>query len=247
MIRRILAAAAVLIVIVSLAGDIPARVELAAGAEAAEHESEATEQETEAEKEQEGEEEEEGEEGPAGADHWFAAQRLYPYTSNPALGAAYGAAQTASVRARAATKAGLAAAWQALGPANIGGRVTDLVVDPVRTDTVYAGAATGGVWRSTNGGQTFTSVWPGTLTPSVGALAITSSGTLYAGTGEGNPGGGSVTFPGNGVYRSTDGGATWARFGSGMPLVNVTDLYVAPDASKVRASTFGRGFWELMP
>jgi hypothetical protein len=153
------------------------------------------------------------EQGPAGADQWFTAQRLYPYRSNPSLGAAYLTAQDQTVRLRAAAGPSIAAAWQPLGPTNIGGRITDLVADPTRADTVYAGAATGGVWRSTNAGQTFTSSWPANLTPSIGALAITPTGTLYAGTGEGNPGGGSVTFPGNGVYRSTDGGASWAPAG----------------------------------
>ena len=154
--------------------------------------------------------------GPGGGDHWFVTQRLYPYRPGPAIGESFTAAQTqARTRASAARTEGLAiaAAWQPLGPANVGGRVTDLVVDPVRADTVYAGAATGGVWRSTNAGTSFTSVWPATLTPSIGALAIATDGTLYAGTGEGNPGGGSVTFPGNGVYRSADGGATWTQRG----------------------------------
>src|SRR6266545_4036130 len=117
-------------------------------------------------------------------------------------------------RCLAAAVIGLAAAaWQSLGPANIGGRVTDLAVDPTRTDTVYAGAATGGVWKSVDAGRTFVSAWNAALAPSIGALAITGSGVLYAGTGEGNPGGGSVTFPGNGVYRSADGGATWTSVG----------------------------------
>ena len=57
-------------------------------------------------------------------------------------------------------------------------------------------------------------------------------GTLYVGTHLG-------------VYRSTDGGGAWSRFGSGMPLVNVEDLYISPDATLVRAATFGRGFWQL--
>jgi len=162
-----------------------------------------------------GEEDEGPGSGPAGSDQWFAAQRLYPFRSPVALEAGYRAAQDQAVRAATAPRAaGLAAAaWQPLGPANIGGRVTDLVVDPVRPDTVYAGAATGGVWRSTDAGRTFSRAWPATVTPSIGALAITPSGTLYAGTGEGNPGGGSVTFPGNGVFRSTDGGTTWAPAG----------------------------------
>jgi hypothetical protein len=47
------------------------------------------------------------------------------------------------------------------------------------------------------------------------------------------------------ILHTTDGGATWARWGSGLPFVNVTDIWVAPDSSKVRLATFGRGFWEL--
>src|SRR5205823_2549454 len=95
-----------------------------------------------------GEEDEGPGSGPAGSDQWFAAQRLYPFRSPVALEAGYRAAQDQAVRAATAPRAaGLAAAaWQPLGPANIGGRVTDLVVDPVRPDTVSAGAATGGVW-----------------------------------------------------------------------------------------------------
>lgn len=48
-----------------------------------------------------------------------------------------------------------------------------------------------------------------------------------------------------GVYETTDGGASWHLFGSGMPLVNVTDLYMPPDGSFLRVSTFGRGVWEI--
>jgi len=58
-----------------------------------------------------------------------------------------------------------------------------------------------------------------------------------------------VLFAGThlGVYRSTDGGVTWVRFGNGMPLVNVTGLYISPSGGLVRAATYGRGFWELTP
>ena len=47
----------------------------------------------------------------------------------------------------------------------------------------------------------------------MGALLITSNGTLFAGTGEANPGGGSITYGGGGIYRSLDGGATWQLVG----------------------------------
>src|SRR6266540_4049341 len=172
----------------------------------------------EAEEHQEaGEHEEAGghEAGPAGSDQWFAAQRLYPFTGQPSLDAAYRTAVDQAATAALAPRAAALAAgpWQPLGPSNIGGRITDAVVDPVRSNTVYAGAATGGVWRSTDGGVTFRRSWPATLTPSIGALAVTPAGAVYAGTGEGNPGGGSVTFPGNGVFRSTDGGTTWTPAG----------------------------------
>jgi len=103
--------------------------------------------------------------------------------------------------------------WSLVGPTNIGGRVTDLVVDPRHADTLYAAASGGGVWRSTDAGATFHTAWPTDTTQTIGALAMGRDGTLWAGTGEANPSGGGLTFFGDGVYRSTDGGRHWARWG----------------------------------
>jgi photosystem II stability/assembly factor-like uncharacterized protein len=50
-----------------------------------------------------------------------------------------------------------------------------------------------------------------------------------------------------GVYRTTDQGANWDRFGVGFPFVRVTDLFIAKNGSLLRAATFGRGVWELYP
>jgi photosystem II stability/assembly factor-like uncharacterized protein len=69
------------------------------------------------------------------------------------------------------------------------------------------------VWRTLDGGDTFEPAWPDDLTQAIGALAITPAGTLLAGTGELNPGGGSITFGGTGLYRSTDGGDSWSLVG----------------------------------
>ena len=130
-------------------------------------------------------------------------------------------ARAQAVRARAAARAptagqaaaAVAASWQFVGPTNIGGRIVDVAVDPVAPDTIYVAAATGGVWKSTDAGARFDPVWPASHPQSMGALVITSAGTLFAGVGEANPGGGSITYGGSGVYRSLDRGATWERVG----------------------------------
>jgi photosystem II stability/assembly factor-like uncharacterized protein len=103
--------------------------------------------------------------------------------------------------------------WTFEGPEVIGGRITDLAVDPLAANTLYGAAATGGVWKSTDAGATFKTAWPKALSQALGALAITSGGKLYAGTGESNPGGGSLSFGGKGVYASTNGGAHWKPLG----------------------------------
>ena len=149
-----------------------------------------------------------------GAD-WMFVQRRGSSTTVP--GAAY---RRALREARASAARTLlerpdvaAAEWENLGPTNIGGRVVDVAVDPTKDDTVYAATASGGVWRSTDAATTFKPAWPAGQTQAMGALAIARDGTIYAGTGEANPGGGSITYGGNGLYRSTDGGKSWTYLG----------------------------------
>ncbi len=103
--------------------------------------------------------------------------------------------------------------WALVGPTNIGGRVTALTLDEHAKDVVYAAAASGGVWKSTDAGQTFATAWPDDGTQAMGALATGPDGTLYAGTGEVNPGGGSLTYGGTGLYASTNGGGSWTHLG----------------------------------
>lgn len=121
-----------------------------------------------------------------------------------------------------------ASSWRSVGPnplnfdepgypsgaAGLGqgsGRVSALAIDPrdLMRNTVYVGAAAGGVWRSTDGGTTWTSVFDAQATQSIGALAVAPNGWVYAGTGEPNTG--TDNYAGVGVYRSKDDGATWER------------------------------------
>ncbi|MFN3305676.1 MAG: VPS10 domain-containing protein [Candidatus Kapaibacteriota bacterium] len=100
-----------------------------------------------------------------------------------------------------------------LGPAVFGGRVSDLAVNPNNKNEFYVGVASGGIWKTTNAGVTFTSVFDNYGSFSIGCLTIDPSNphTIWAGTGENNSQR-SVSW-GDGVYKSTDGGKTWKNMG----------------------------------
>jgi photosystem II stability/assembly factor-like uncharacterized protein len=117
--------------------------------------------------------------------------------------------------AHAAIDPGLLAGMSArsIGPAGMSGRVASVVAVESNPNIVYAGAAAGGVWKSVNGGLTWTPVFDDQPVASIGAIAVAPSNpdVVWVGTGEANPRN-SVSV-GNGVYRSLDGGRTWSHLG----------------------------------
>ena len=102
--------------------------------------------------------------------------------------------------------------WTELGPSNIGGRIRDVAADPTTQGVVYIATGSGGLWKSTDGGATLRHRVGHHLPQSMGAVAVDSKGVVWAGTGEADHGGGSAYY-GNGIYKSTDGGATWTNMG----------------------------------
>ena len=127
-------------------------------------------------------------------------------------------------------------AWQLAGPTNVGGRVTDIEMFVDDLNTIFVGTASGGIFKSSNRGTTWTPIFDNEATLSIGDMAIASDKSIYVGTGEANAGGGSLAYDGVGVYKSTDQGNTWewkglAEVGSiGQVVVNPNnpaEVYVA--------------------
>jgi len=100
-------------------------------------------------------------------------------------------------------------AWVNMGPVNGAGRCVAIAPHPTQEGTVLVGAAGGGVWRTTDGGQTWTPLTDGVPDLAVGAIAYAPSdpNVVYVGTGEG--GWGIDFIAGIGLLRSEDGGETW--------------------------------------
>ena len=116
----------------------------------------------------------------------------------------------------------MAQTWAARGPNNQGGRTRALALDvsDPAYNTILAGGASGGLWRSTNGGASWTRTTSVDEHPSVTTIAQdtrpTRTATWYYGTGEngGSAGGGSASYLGRGVWKSTNGGTSWALLAS---------------------------------
>ncbi|MFY9607479.1 MAG: hypothetical protein WAU45_02550, partial [Blastocatellia bacterium] len=103
--------------------------------------------------------------------------------------------------------------WRSIGPCNMGGRTADVEGVAGNPNIVYVGTASGGVWKTTNAGTTWTPIFEKQGTISVGDIAVQagSPDVVWVGTGESNTRN-SVSF-GDGVYRSNDGGKSWTHMG----------------------------------
>lgn len=197
-----------------------------------------------------------------GRDNWFWSQRAFPFNDIPAD------ARRDAWNARPIIK-GMsteALTWQSIGPVSTAssflaqwgstsGRISAIAIDPNNAQTLLIGSPTGGLWRSTNGGTSFTPVADNLTDVSIGSIAFAPSNTqiVYAGAGDGN----NRNYFGNGVLKSTDGGQTWAKVsdntltGPGVIRQVAVDpadptLVYAIQYTRVDTATnnrFASGFW----
>jgi photosystem II stability/assembly factor-like uncharacterized protein len=128
---------------------------------------------------------------------------------------------------------------RAVGPALMSGRISAIAVHPDDKQTWYVGVASGGVWKTTNAGITFTPVFQNEASYSIGAVVIDAAhpNTIWVGTGEANNQR-SVGW-GDGLYRSDDAGRTWRNVGL-KTSEHIGRIVVDPrDSNVVFAAAYG--------
>ncbi|MEI2611243.1 MAG: hypothetical protein V9G20_21640 [Candidatus Promineifilaceae bacterium] len=134
--------------------------------------------------------------------------------------------------------------WEWLGPGNIGGRVRAILIHPTAPQNMWASSVSGGIWHSSDSGATWQPVDDFMTNLAVSTLIMdpTNSNVMYAGTGEGFYNVDAIR--GAGVFKSTDGGITWAQ----LAPTNTSDWYsvnrlaIAYDGSTLLAAT-SSGIW----
>ena len=156
------------------------------------------------------------------------------------------ASYTAAQSRTSALSARSNVAWTLDGPTEVGGRITDIEVIPAvastgSPETWLFGAASGGMWRSTDQGATWQAPPLELGGMPIGDLATAPSDAsrVYAGTGEANAGGGSIAYDGMGVYRSDDAGVSWTNVGL-LDVGSIGRIAVDPtDADRLFVAAMG--------
>ena len=122
--------------------------------------------------------------------------------------------------------------FRSIGPSFKSGRIADIAIHPENKNIWYVAVGSGGVWKTTNSGTTFTPIFDDQAVYSIGCVTIDPSNPhiVWVGTGE-NIGGRHVSY-GDGIYRSLDGGSTWKNMGL-KESQHISKIIIHPDNSDV--------------
>jgi uncharacterized protein (TIGR03437 family) len=192
-------------------------------------------------------------------EEWFYGQRAYPLGHIP-TGARLNAiqridqmdrARAQAVPAARITAAAASARWTLIGPRPTdagstyvtAGRVNAIAVDPRNNNTVYIGAAEGGVWKTTDGGSTWRPLTDDQPSLATGAIVLDPANpdTVYVGTGEENF---SIdSYYGAGILKSTDGGASWTNLVGPFLRARIGAMAIDPTNSQILLCTTQTGVW----
>lgn len=134
--------------------------------------------------------------------------------------------------------------WQSIGPVVNSARVEAVQLDPSRPGTMYVAFGSGGLWKTKNNGISWRPIFENQPTYGIGdiALAPSNPNIIYLGTGESLKKARNFTIPGNGVYRSLDGGENWQHLGLNDSW-HIGEIAVHPrDPDTVLVAVLGH-FW----
>jgi photosystem II stability/assembly factor-like uncharacterized protein len=177
---------------------------------------------------------------------WFLFQRAYPFNSLPPdAGRVYGESFRTVRGESKLTVAQTQQAWRPIGPTPITrgpdvltGRIGCVAVSPAKPSLILLGGATGGIWRSADGGARFDPVIDEQTQLGVSQIVFSGSNPeiVYAAVGARN-----TNFLGSGVLKSSNGGQTWARVSDNpLPQGGITGLAVDPsNPNRVYLAEFG--------
>ncbi|HAP01639.1 MAG TPA: hypothetical protein DCQ93_06915 [Bacteroidetes bacterium] len=129
--------------------------------------------------------------------------------------------------------------WLQEGPDNIGGRFNVMAINPVDNNIMYAGCSTGGIFKTTDGGTTWYPVFDSQPYLSIGCITLDPDdpNIIYVGTGDVNISG--YPFIGDGIYKSTDGGANWIHLGLTNERI-ISEIKINPTNTQIiYAGTMG--------
>jgi len=129
--------------------------------------------------------------------------------------------------------------WTVQGPGNLGGRVNQITIDPTNENIIYVGFGLGGIFKTTDGGTTWNPIFDQNEFLTISSIVLDPSdhNTIYVGTGDVAIG--AYTHIGNGVFKSTDAGATWTHLGLAEAGI-VSKIIVSPsDPNTIYVSAMG--------
>ena len=132
--------------------------------------------------------------------------------------------------------------FRAIGPASMGGRIDDIACVETNSYICYIGFATGGVWKTTNNGTTFQPIFDTHSSASIGDIAIAPSNPDIVWVGTGEPNNRQSSSFGDGIYKSTDAGKTFAKMGL-EDSQSIARIVIDPkDANTVYVAVLGHLF-----
>ncbi len=179
-------------------------------------------------------------ENPAEPNEWFFTQRSSPGQNFDYIAFEKAMNQVqASIYQRGGAPTGSSEPWLLEGPTNIGGRITCIAIHPIDHNIIYVGCPNGGMYRTIDGGKNWKQLFDLESNLSIASITIDKNNPSNVWAGTGDPDIRRYPMPGDGLYKSTNGGNTWKYMGLKDGRI-ITKIELDPtDSNIIYASAMG--------